>query len=308
MSSPQDVLHSVCAVNEVSQSHAIFRAVSGWRHRFNRRPVRVRLVVDWDRFGSEYFYFPMSVLFYQISFLSSWCKGSVHKKPLGSVNFMIYIAHMYLVYFPANEGSFHPNSWWVSRYNQRMDYWGGSLPGSRKCECGIMGKCVDTTKWCNCDSGKELHNVLTQVWHTFSHLFWLYNGLCVYACVHAGAVAHLGSEDGIVVTLWAGRSRVWFLIGARDFSVPHNNPAGFWAHSSFSWEGIMGSFMGVKRLVYESGQSPRSSAQIKSKCSYTFALPMCLHCVHRNDLGHPFPFLKYNPISSHEDFPFPLII
>ena len=31
---------------------------------------------------------------------------------------------------------------------------------------------------------------------------------CVCVCVHAGAIAHLGSEDGIVVTLWAGRSRV----------------------------------------------------------------------------------------------------
>ncbi|KAJ4427833.1 hypothetical protein ANN_25612 [Periplaneta americana] len=44
-------------------------------------------------------------------------------------------------------GNFNPSSWWVSRYNQRMDYWGGSLPGSRKCECGILD-----TKWCNCDS------------------------------------------------------------------------------------------------------------------------------------------------------------
>ncbi|PSN48824.1 Neurexin-4 [Blattella germanica] len=56
---------------------------------------------------------------------------------------------------PASEGNFRPSSWWVSRYNQRMDYWGGSLPGSRKCECGIMGNCVDQTKWCNCDSGLD---------------------------------------------------------------------------------------------------------------------------------------------------------
>ena len=33
-----------------------------------------------------------------------------------------------------------------------MDYWGGALSGSRKCECGIEGKCTDITKWCNCDS------------------------------------------------------------------------------------------------------------------------------------------------------------
>ncbi|XP_012057418.1 PREDICTED: neurexin-4 isoform X2 [Atta cephalotes] len=47
---------------------------------------------------------------------------------------------------------FRPNSWWVSRNNQKMDYWGGALSGSRKCECGIEGKCTDITKWCNCDS------------------------------------------------------------------------------------------------------------------------------------------------------------
>ncbi|XP_034248929.1 neurexin-4 isoform X1 [Thrips palmi] len=46
---------------------------------------------------------------------------------------------------------FQPFSWWVSRSNQRMDYWGGALPGSRKCECGILGTCRDPTKWCNCD-------------------------------------------------------------------------------------------------------------------------------------------------------------
>ncbi|KAK0161422.1 hypothetical protein PV327_009893 [Microctonus hyperodae] len=50
---------------------------------------------------------------------------------------------------------FVPNSWWVSRGNQKMDYWGGALPGSRKCECGVLGNCADPTKWCNCDSNLE---------------------------------------------------------------------------------------------------------------------------------------------------------
>ncbi|XP_054280158.1 neurexin-4 [Macrosteles quadrilineatus] len=50
---------------------------------------------------------------------------------------------------------FQPFSWWVSRHNQKMDYWGGSIPGSRKCYCGIMGECQDKTKWCNCDSGLD---------------------------------------------------------------------------------------------------------------------------------------------------------
>ncbi|CAD7082270.1 unnamed protein product [Hermetia illucens] len=53
---------------------------------------------------------------------------------------------------PSEPSNFRPFSWWVSRYNQAMDYWAGALPGSRKCECGILGKCKDPTKWCNCDS------------------------------------------------------------------------------------------------------------------------------------------------------------
>lgn len=53
---------------------------------------------------------------------------------------------------PSEESTFHPFSWWVSRHNRRMDYWAGGLPGSRKCECGIQGSCIDPTKWCNCDA------------------------------------------------------------------------------------------------------------------------------------------------------------
>jgi contactin associated protein-like 2 len=36
-----------------------------------------------------------------------------------------------------------------------MDYWSGSLLGSRKCECGILGQCELPEKWCNCDSGLD---------------------------------------------------------------------------------------------------------------------------------------------------------
>lgn len=54
---------------------------------------------------------------------------------------------------PSPENSeFRPFSWWVSRQNLRMDYWAGALAGSRKCECGIDGTCVDRSKWCNCDA------------------------------------------------------------------------------------------------------------------------------------------------------------
>ena len=49
--------------------------------------------------------------------------------------------------------NFSPFGYWVSRQNRMMDYWAGSLPGSRKCECGLLGVCFDPAKWCNCDSG-----------------------------------------------------------------------------------------------------------------------------------------------------------
>lgn len=53
---------------------------------------------------------------------------------------------------PSDEQTFRPFGWWLSRQNQMMDYWAGALPGSRKCQCGIVGNCVDPTKWCNCDA------------------------------------------------------------------------------------------------------------------------------------------------------------
>jgi contactin associated protein-like 2 len=51
--------------------------------------------------------------------------------------------------------NFSPYGYWVSRQNKAMDYWAGSLPGSRKCECGLLGVCFDPDKWCNCDSGHD---------------------------------------------------------------------------------------------------------------------------------------------------------
>ncbi|XP_058066107.1 neurexin-4 [Anopheles bellator] len=53
---------------------------------------------------------------------------------------------------PSEAENFRPYAWWVSRHNQPMDYWAGALPGSRKCQCGVVGDCADPTKWCNCDS------------------------------------------------------------------------------------------------------------------------------------------------------------
>ncbi|XP_052755482.1 neurexin-4 isoform X2 [Galleria mellonella] len=60
--------------------------------------------------------------------------------------------HSRLLNSPSDEGSFHPFAWWVSRTGQRMDYWAGATPGSRKCACGLLGACIDPTKWCNCDA------------------------------------------------------------------------------------------------------------------------------------------------------------
>lgn len=34
-------------------------------------------------------------------------------------------------------------------------YRGDSLPGSMKCDCGILGSCEMPDKWCNCDSGLD---------------------------------------------------------------------------------------------------------------------------------------------------------
>lgn len=34
------------------------------------------------------------------------------------------------------------------------------MPGSRKCECGILGQCDDPTKWCNCDAGKYMEGMI----------------------------------------------------------------------------------------------------------------------------------------------------
>lgn len=68
--------------------------------------------------------------------------------------YSMYVGNVLIIFyqFLAETGNFRPFSWWVSRHNQPMDYWAGALPGSRKCECGILGKCKEKTKWCNCDS------------------------------------------------------------------------------------------------------------------------------------------------------------
>uniref|UniRef100_A0A8C0WN05 Contactin-associated protein-like 4 n=1 Tax=Castor canadensis TaxID=51338 RepID=A0A8C0WN05_CASCN len=44
-----------------------------------------------------------------------------------------------------------PLSWWVGGHNETPIYWGGSLPGSRPCECGSQGLCIDPLHPCNCE-------------------------------------------------------------------------------------------------------------------------------------------------------------
>ena len=43
-------------------------------------------------------------------------------------------------------------AWWVSRDSGKMTYWGGALPGSGKCACGMTNSCANSWRSCNCDA------------------------------------------------------------------------------------------------------------------------------------------------------------
>ncbi|XP_029286155.1 contactin-associated protein-like 4 [Cottoperca gobio] len=47
-----------------------------------------------------------------------------------------------------------PFSWWVGGPGpgQVQTYWGGALPGSRQCACGLQDNCLDSNHYCNCDA------------------------------------------------------------------------------------------------------------------------------------------------------------
>lgn len=47
-----------------------------------------------------------------------------------------------------------PFSWWVGGpgLGQVQNYWGGALPGSRQCACGLKDNCLDSSFYCNCDA------------------------------------------------------------------------------------------------------------------------------------------------------------
>nr|XP_006007056.1 PREDICTED: contactin-associated protein-like 4 [Latimeria chalumnae] len=48
-----------------------------------------------------------------------------------------------------------PFSWWVGRTSEKQMYWGGSLPGVKKCACGLEENCIDSRHYCNCDADKK---------------------------------------------------------------------------------------------------------------------------------------------------------
>nr|XP_020472734.1 contactin-associated protein-like 4 [Monopterus albus] len=47
-----------------------------------------------------------------------------------------------------------PFSWWVGGPGpgQIQTHWGGALPGSRQCACGLQDSCLDSNHYCNCDA------------------------------------------------------------------------------------------------------------------------------------------------------------
>ena len=42
-------------------------------------------------------------------------------------------------------------SWWVSRDDEKMKYWGGVNSVPFKCACGLNNTCADSSYGCNCD-------------------------------------------------------------------------------------------------------------------------------------------------------------
>uniref|UniRef100_A0A3Q3WFW0 Uncharacterized protein n=1 Tax=Mola mola TaxID=94237 RepID=A0A3Q3WFW0_MOLML len=47
-----------------------------------------------------------------------------------------------------------PFSWWEGGPGpgQVQTHWGGALPGSRQCACGLQDNCLDSNHYCNCDA------------------------------------------------------------------------------------------------------------------------------------------------------------
>uniref|UniRef100_A0A8C1W409 Contactin associated protein like 3 n=1 Tax=Cyprinus carpio TaxID=7962 RepID=A0A8C1W409_CYPCA len=58
-----------------------------------------------------------------------------------------------------DQGDGAPFSWWVGQSGEAHMYWGGAVPGSQQCACGLQENCVHPEHFCNCDAdSKEWSN------------------------------------------------------------------------------------------------------------------------------------------------------
>ncbi|KAA0704301.1 Contactin-associated protein-like 4 [Triplophysa tibetana] len=48
-----------------------------------------------------------------------------------------------------------PFTWWVGRSGEAHMYWGGAVPGSQQCACGLQDNCVNPEHFCNCDADSK---------------------------------------------------------------------------------------------------------------------------------------------------------
>uniref|UniRef100_A0A8C1MWL9 Contactin associated protein like 3 n=1 Tax=Cyprinus carpio TaxID=7962 RepID=A0A8C1MWL9_CYPCA len=48
-----------------------------------------------------------------------------------------------------------PFSWWVGQSGEAHMYWGGAVPGSQQCACGLQENCVHPEHFCNCDADSK---------------------------------------------------------------------------------------------------------------------------------------------------------
>ncbi|XP_051972805.1 contactin-associated protein-like 5 isoform X2 [Xyrauchen texanus] len=48
-----------------------------------------------------------------------------------------------------------PFTWWVGRSGEAHMYWGGAIPGSQQCACGLQDNCVYPEHFCNCDADSK---------------------------------------------------------------------------------------------------------------------------------------------------------
>ncbi|XP_049443304.1 contactin-associated protein-like 4 isoform X1 [Epinephelus fuscoguttatus] len=81
-----------------------------------------------------------------------------------------------------------PFSWWVGgpAPGQIQTHWGGALPGSRQCACGLQDNCLDSSHYCNCDADYD-------IWANDSGLLTHKETLPVRSLV-LGDIQRLGSE------------------------------------------------------------------------------------------------------------------